>query len=150
MKFGEPNFLLSGRVNSDSQVLYNGRPEPIDLEIDHAERVLYWTDRGDPPLGNTVNRAPLDTGRNGRPRPEIVFDHLMEGIGIALDRTGERALLVGGGTLGEQAADGAGAVAQEQRHVVHLARVAALDDESHLGAGLLADEVVVHRRGEEQ
>ena len=23
-------------------------------------RVLYWTDRGDPPRGNTVNRAPID------------------------------------------------------------------------------------------
>ncbi len=25
-----------------------------------ANRVLYWTDRGDPPRGNTVNRAPID------------------------------------------------------------------------------------------
>ena len=35
-------------------------PEPIDLELDLANRVLYWTDRGDPPRGNTVNRAPID------------------------------------------------------------------------------------------
>ena len=57
-------------------------PEPIDLELDLENRVLYWTDRGDPPRGNTVNRAPIDS----RPRtPEILVTHLMEGIGIALD-----------------------------------------------------------------
>jgi hypothetical protein len=43
--------------------------------------VLYWTDRGDPPRGNTVNRAPIDT----KAPPQIVITHLMEGIGIALD-----------------------------------------------------------------
>jgi len=83
----------SASTRSDIEVLYNGLPEPIDLEIDHAKRVLYWTDRGDPPLGNTVNRAPLDTGRNGRPAPQIVFRDLMEGIGIALDRAGERMFM---------------------------------------------------------
>ena len=45
-------------------------------------RVLYWTDRGDPPRGNTVNRASIDA----KPKaPEILITHLMEGIGIALD-----------------------------------------------------------------
>ena len=78
---------------SDIELLYDGLPEPIDLEIDPAKRILYWTDRGDPPLGNTVNRAPLDTGRNGRPAPQIVFRDLMEGIGIALDRAGERMFM---------------------------------------------------------
>jgi hypothetical protein len=29
--------------------------EPIDLELDLKNRMLYWTDRGDPPSGNTVN-----------------------------------------------------------------------------------------------
>jgi len=35
-------------------LLYDGLPEPIDLDIDPGARMLYWTDRGDPPLGNTV------------------------------------------------------------------------------------------------
>jgi len=78
---------------SDIEVLYKDLPEPIDLEIDHAKRILYWTDRGDPPLGNTVNRAPLDQGRNGRPAPQIIFRNLMEGIGIALDRAGDRMFM---------------------------------------------------------
>ncbi len=73
--------------------LYDGLPEPIDLELNHAKRVLYWTDCGDPPLGNTVNRAPLDAGANNRPAPEIVFRNLMEGIGIALDREGDRMFM---------------------------------------------------------
>ena len=34
--------------------------------------------------------------------------------------------------------------------MVHLTDIAGLDDEAHLGAGLLPDQVVVHRRGEQQ
>lgn len=71
---------------SDIEVLYDGLPEPIDLELDLKNRVLYWTDRGDPPRGNTVNRAPMDSTRKVRRKPEILVTHLMEGIGIALDR----------------------------------------------------------------
>jgi hypothetical protein len=78
---------------SDIELLYDGLPEPIDLEIDYARRLLYWTDRGDAPLGNTVSRAPLDRGGNGRPAPQIIFRNLMEGIGIALDRAGERMFM---------------------------------------------------------
>ena len=80
-------------TRNDIELLYDGLPEPIDLEIDHARRILYWTDRGDPPLGNTVSRAPLDGGSNGRPAPEIVFRNLMEGIGIALDSAGQRMFM---------------------------------------------------------
>jgi DNA-binding beta-propeller fold protein YncE len=41
----------------DIELLYDGLPEPIDLDIDPTTRTLYWTDRGNPPRGNTVNRA---------------------------------------------------------------------------------------------
>ena len=67
---------------SDIEVFFDRLPEPIDLEIDQKNRVLYWTDRGDPPRGNTVNRASIDAKPEA---PEIVITHLMEGIGIALD-----------------------------------------------------------------
>ena len=70
---------------TDIELLYDKLPEPIDLDLDLEKRRLYWTDRGDPPRGNTVNRAPLDAARGERPAPEIVFSHLMEGIGLALD-----------------------------------------------------------------
>ncbi len=67
---------------SDIEVFFDHLPEPIDLELDLKNRVLYWTDRGDPPRGNTVNRASIDAKPNA---PEILITHLMEGIGIALD-----------------------------------------------------------------
>ena len=67
---------------SDVEVFFDRLPEPIDLELDRKNRVLYWTDRGDPPRGNTVNRASIDAKPQA---PEIVLTHLMEGIGIALD-----------------------------------------------------------------
>jgi hypothetical protein len=67
---------------SDIEVFFDRLPEPIDLELDLKNRVLYWTDRGDPPRGNTVNRASIDAKPQA---PEIVLSHLMEGIGISLD-----------------------------------------------------------------
>jgi hypothetical protein len=70
----------------DVEVLFEGLPEPIDLELDLVHRVLYWTDRGDPPRGNTVSRTPID----GHLNQEIVLGHLMEGIGIALNVRGDR------------------------------------------------------------
>jgi DNA-binding beta-propeller fold protein YncE len=78
---------------ADIEVLYDGLPEPIDLELDLNNRVMYWTDRGDPPRGNTVNRAPMDADVKDRPAPEILFTHLMEGIGIALDLDGDRMFI---------------------------------------------------------
>jgi hypothetical protein len=71
---------------SDIEVLFDQLPEPIDLELDLKNRCLYWTDRGDPPRGNTVNRTPIDK----KAVPEILIKHLMEGIGIALDVPGNR------------------------------------------------------------
>ncbi len=47
----------SAANRADIQLLFDHLPEPIDLELDLENRVLYWTDRGDPPRGNTVNRA---------------------------------------------------------------------------------------------
>jgi DNA-binding beta-propeller fold protein YncE len=86
---------------ADIEVLYDRLPEPIDLDLDLNNRVMYWTDRGDPPRGNTVNRAPMDSDAKGRTGPEIVLTHLMEGIGIALDLKGDRMFVTdfGGNVL---------------------------------------------------
>ena len=84
----------SAANRKDIELLYEGLPEPIDLELDLANRMMYWTDRGDPPRGNTVNRAPMDPAQgNAKKEPVIIFDHLMEGIGIALDLKGGRMFL---------------------------------------------------------
>jgi hypothetical protein len=77
-------------ARTDIELLFDNLPEPIDLELDLGTRYLYWTDRGDPPRGNTVNRAPLDVANGHREPPEILATHLEEGIGIALDLAGGR------------------------------------------------------------
>jgi hypothetical protein len=77
----------------DIELLYDSLPEPIDLDLDLANRMMYWTDRGDPPRGNTVSRAPLDALPGARQEPEIIFNHLMEGIGLALDLKNGRMFL---------------------------------------------------------
>ena len=78
---------------TDIELLYENLPEPIDLDLDLANRTLYWTDRGDPPRGNTVNRAPMDPLSGNRKEPEILFTHLEEGIGLALDLKGGRMFI---------------------------------------------------------
>ena len=83
----------SAANRKDIEVLYDDLPEPIDLDLDLSNRMMYWTDRGDPPRGNTVNRAPMDAAPGQRKDPEIVFNHLMEAIGLALDLKNERMFL---------------------------------------------------------
>ena len=77
-------------ARKDIEVLFDALPEPIDLDLDLANRTMYWTDRGDPPRGNTVNRAPMDGAPGARKEPEIIFNHLMEGIGLVLDLKNNR------------------------------------------------------------
>ena len=92
---------------NDIEVLFDGLPEPIDLELDLKKRIMYWTDRGDPPLGNTVNRAPMDADSNRRQYPDILITHLMEGIGIALDLKGDRMFVTDlGGSVYSAKLDG--------------------------------------------
>jgi len=74
----------------DIELLYDRLPEPIDLDIDPTTRMLYWSDRGDPPRGDSVSRAPLDAPAGKREVPEPLFTHLMEGIGLSLDPKGGR------------------------------------------------------------
>jgi hypothetical protein len=78
---------------TDIELLFDNLPEPIDLELDLKNHLMYWTDRGDPPRGNTVNRAPMDADSKKRAAPDILLTHLMEGIGIALDLKGDRMFL---------------------------------------------------------
>jgi hypothetical protein len=91
---------------SDIEIFFDRLPEPIDLELDLKNRVLYWTDRGDPPRGNTVNRASIDAKPEA---PEIVVTHLMEGIGIALDVPRDRMFVTDfAGSIYSARLDGSG------------------------------------------
>lgn len=66
---------------SDIQLILSGLPEPIDLEIDSENQILYWTDRGEYPLGNTLNCADigsLSMQKHGEVKPVILSRHLHE------------------------------------------------------------------------
>jgi DNA-binding beta-propeller fold protein YncE len=79
---------------SDIELLFDALPEPIDMDLDLPNRVMYWTDRGDPPRGNTVSRAPMEPPKGFDPKSrkdqEILVGGLKEGIGISLDLKGGR------------------------------------------------------------
>ena len=93
----------------DIELWFDELPEPIDLELDLESRVLYWTDRGNPPLGNTVNRASIDEPASNAASPEIIVSDLMEGIGIALDVPGDRMFVTDlGGSVYTAKLDGSG------------------------------------------
>jgi len=98
--------IPSGQTASnrkDIEILFDKLPEPIDLELDLKNRVLYWTDRGNPPRGNSVSRTSID----GEPKQEIVFTDLMEGIGVALNVQGDQMYITDlGGSVYSARLDG--------------------------------------------
>ncbi|KAM3506078.1 hypothetical protein MY10362_002577 [Beauveria mimosiformis] len=84
----------TAKDRTDIETLLTKLPEPIDLDMDEERGYLYWTDRGELPLGNSVNRVKLDgieplqdssagslPGRNY----ELLVRNLHEAIGIKLD-----------------------------------------------------------------
>jgi hypothetical protein len=79
---------------TDVQILFEGLPEPIDLE--YHDGFLYWTDRGDPPFGNSLNRAdvsaPLAPGATprGPSRELIIAERFHETIGLTVDPVGKK------------------------------------------------------------
>ena len=73
-------------ARGDVEVLWQGLPEPIDLELDPAAGAIYWTDRGAEPEGNTLNRAPIPAPGAPGEDPEILAGGFEEAIGLALDR----------------------------------------------------------------
>ncbi|WCM22871.1 hypothetical protein NDK50_33380 [Paraburkholderia bryophila] len=76
----------------DVELLLADLPEPIDLDLDHHEGVLYWTDRGDDTHdGNTLNRATITA--SGLVDREVLARELKEGIGVSLDPQGRRAFV---------------------------------------------------------
>ncbi len=78
-------------TRSDIQLLLANLPEPVDLEIDQSTNSLYWTDRGELPFGNSVNKAALDPSSGlilrteGKKPYEVLVRHLNEAIGLKLD-----------------------------------------------------------------
>jgi sugar lactone lactonase YvrE len=67
---------------SDILTLLSDLPEPIDLEMDKANRILYWTDRGSEPNGNTLNCANITD--DGLMNHRILANGFKEAIGLIL------------------------------------------------------------------
>ena len=64
----------------DITVLLDNLPEPIDLLLSPDKNKLYWTDRGRPPKGNTLNVA--DIVNDQLADHQILIHSLKEGIGV--------------------------------------------------------------------
>ncbi|KIL86007.1 hypothetical protein FAVG1_10977 [Fusarium avenaceum] len=86
---GSQGRIFRARIDNPAQteVVLSGLPEPIDLEIDEESQVLYWTDRGDPPKGNSLNRAFVGNSTTDTPQPEILAKRFHETIGLALNKS---------------------------------------------------------------
>jgi 3-hydroxyacyl-CoA dehydrogenase len=83
-----------GTNRTDIECLLHKLPEPIDLDIDETNGILYWTDRGELPLGNSINRAamaslkaiePTDASSMPETNYELLVRNLHEAVGISLD-----------------------------------------------------------------
>lgn len=80
--------IPAGQTSSsrtDIETLFSGLPEPVDLEVDLTQRLIYWTDRGD----RTISRSTMDAVNGSRSRT-ILAGNLGEAIGITLDKTNNR------------------------------------------------------------
>jgi hypothetical protein len=95
---------------SDIEVLFSGLPEPIDIDLDLENDLIYWTDRGD----DTINRAPIGipegaTAANRTDR-EVLIEGVREAIGVTLDLASGKLFFTGGtgGRVGMANLDGSG------------------------------------------
>lgn len=71
---------------AEVETLFQNLPEPIDLELDVESQTLYWTDRGDPPRGNSLNRAFVGAkAETTGQQVELLAKRLHETIGLAVD-----------------------------------------------------------------
>lgn len=119
-------------ARDDAQCIMSDLPEPIDLEIHQLSRTLYWTDRGELPFGNSLNRIRLDA--QGLPVPtesarkyEIIARNLNEAIGLIVDHVNSHIYLTDlGGSLYRCDLDGN-----------HKERIYSEDDRSLTGIALL-------------
>lgn len=99
-------------TRTDVEMLFSGLPEPIDLEVDEDSQTLYWTDRGDPPMGNSLNSVKLNDLKglkegDSNPRYEVLIRQLHEAIGLKLDEINKHIYLTDlGGTVYRCGMDG--------------------------------------------
>lgn len=80
----QPEAEFDAATRCDIETVLDNLPEPIDLEIDHVNQMLYWTDRGlDAAGGNSLNCAAICA--DGLRDHQVLATGLQEGIGLAAD-----------------------------------------------------------------
>lgn len=75
---------------TDISLLIDGLPEPIDLAFGEVSGRLYWTDRGAPPNGNSLNSATI-TDDGQLVHHHVLVTGLQEGIGLTVDEQDNKA-----------------------------------------------------------
>ncbi|WP_229516661.1 YncE family protein [Paraburkholderia terrae] len=75
---------VSPASRDDIETLFDHLPEPVDLELDAATMTLYWTDRGAPPFGNTLNRSRLEQRGETGLHADVLLDGFNEAIGLSV------------------------------------------------------------------
>ncbi|MCJ1318258.1 hypothetical protein MMC15_003586 [Xylographa vitiligo] len=103
-------------TRTDIETLFTGLPEPIDLELEPESQVLYWTDRGELPLGNSLNRVKVkEIGKKDAGLGyEVLARNLHEAIGLKLDTRNRHVYLTDlGGSVYRFGMDG------EERKVLY-------------------------------
>jgi hypothetical protein len=99
----------ANRTDIEEMLVFGSGAMPIDLDIDHKNAMLYWTDR----QLATVNRAGLEipageTAMN-RSDTEALVTGVVEAIGLSLDvENGKMYFSELGGQVSEAALDGSG------------------------------------------
>lgn len=84
----------------DIETVFEKLPEPIDLEFDEGTDTLYWTDRGEHPVGCTLNRAYVGSDAQKSRQKEIVARQFHEPIGLKVDSKANRVWVADlGGSL---------------------------------------------------
>ncbi len=104
-------------TRTDIEVLWDGLPEPIDLHLDPDTNTIFWTDRGEAPSGNTLNRAAIPGKGHSGTAPKILAGGFDEAIGLAVDTDAALVYVSDlGGSIRTVEIDGDHAV----REIVHL------------------------------
>jgi sugar lactone lactonase YvrE len=75
----------TAETRTDIEAVWSDLPEPIDLWLDRASSTLFWTDRGAPPFGNTLNSAPVPAVGAPGVEPTVLAKDFAEAIGLAVD-----------------------------------------------------------------
>ncbi|KAF2176542.1 YWTD domain-containing protein [Zopfia rhizophila CBS 207.26] len=76
---------------TDTKLLLSNLPEPVHLELDHQRNILFLSDRGEIPFGNTISA--IDLGDLNAVAPKRIVQKLHEAVGIVHDPVTQRIYL---------------------------------------------------------